>query len=68
MLTSVEMKWRFPTPGHQRVLKLRVDAQQIFVNGEYSGGASGFWDYTIFVNPYMVVRPGRALHQAHLGE
>ncbi len=57
MLASVEIKWHFPIPRHQRVLKLRGDAQQIFVNGEFSGGSSGFWDYTIYVNPYMVVRP-----------
>ena len=57
MMTSVEIKRSFAKPGHQRVLKLRGDAQQIFVNGEFSGGASGFWDYTMYVNPYMVVRP-----------
>src|SRR6056297_1497191 len=57
MQTAVERLWRFPKPGHQRVLKLRGDAQQIFVNGEFSGGSSGFWDYTMYVNPYMVVRP-----------
>src|SRR6056297_1966961 len=57
MMTSVEIKRSFATPGHQRVLKLRGDAQQIFVNGEFSGGFSGFWDYTVYVNPYMVVRP-----------
>jgi len=57
MLPTVERKWCFPTPGHQRVLKLRGDAQQIFVNGEFSGNTSGFWDYTIYMNPYMVLRP-----------
>jgi len=57
MMTSVEIKRSFAKPGHQRVLKLRGDAQQIFVNGEFSGGSSGFWDYTMYVNPYMVVRP-----------
>jgi len=57
MMTSVEIKRSFAKLGHQRVLKLRGDAQQIFVNGEFSGGASGFWDYTVYVIPYMVVRP-----------
>ena len=57
MLTLVESNWGFLKPVHQRVLKLRGDAQQIFVNGEFSGSSSGFWDYTIYVNPYMVVRP-----------
>ncbi len=42
----------------ERVLKGQGNGQQVFVNGELVPGNGGIGNYTIYVNPYVVVRSG----------
>jgi RHS repeat-associated protein len=41
-----------------RVLKGRSTGQRIFVNGEWKAGSGQMGNYTIYVNPYLVLKSG----------
>jgi RHS repeat-associated protein len=42
----------------ERVIKGKSTGQRIFVNGEWKAGSGGMGNYTVYVNPYLVLRSG----------
>jgi RHS repeat-associated protein len=42
----------------ERVLKGKSTGQRIFVNGEWKAGSGGMGNYTVYVNPYLVLTSG----------
>jgi RHS repeat-associated protein len=42
----------------ERVLKGQSTGQRIFVNGEWKAGSGQMGNYTVYVNPYLVLRSG----------
>lgn len=44
--------------GGERVLKGKSSGQRIFVNGNWKGGSGGMGNYTVYVNPYIVLQSG----------
>ena len=43
----------------ERVLKGKSSGQRIFVNGEWKAGSGQMGNYTVYVNPYIVLQSGR---------
>src|SRR5260221_14730587 len=41
-----------------RVLKGKGSGQTVYVNGDISGSSGGVGNFTVYVNPYLVVRSG----------
>ncbi len=46
--------------GGERVLKSNGGGQTVAVNGKKAGGTGSIGNYTIYVNPYLVIRNGKA--------
>ena len=44
--------------AEERVIKGKSTGQRIFINGEWKAGSGGMGNYTIYVNPYLVLRSG----------
>ncbi|MBT1697424.1 hypothetical protein KK083_11090 [Fulvivirgaceae bacterium PWU4] len=42
----------------ERVLKGKSTGQRVFVNGEWKAGSGQMGNYTVYVNPYLVLRSG----------
>jgi hypothetical protein len=42
----------------ERVLKGKSTGQRIFVNGEWKAGSGQMGNYTVYVNPYLVLKSG----------
>jgi RHS repeat-associated protein len=42
----------------ERVIKGKSTGQRIFVNGEWKAGSGGMGNYTVYVNPYLVLKSG----------
>jgi RHS repeat-associated protein len=42
----------------ERVLKGQSTGQRVFVNGEWKAGSGQMGNYTVYVNPYIVLRSG----------
>jgi RHS repeat-associated protein len=42
----------------ERVLKGQSAGQRIFINGEWKSGSGNLGNYTVYVNPYIVLRSG----------
>lgn len=42
----------------ERVLKGKSTGQRVFVNGEWKAGSGGMGNYTVYVNPYLVLKSG----------
>src|SRR5690606_32998404 len=42
----------------ERVIKGKSMGQRVFVNGEWKAGSGGMGNYTVYVNPYLVLRSG----------
>ncbi|HTH56188.1 MAG TPA: SpvB/TcaC N-terminal domain-containing protein [Cyclobacteriaceae bacterium] len=42
----------------ERVLKGKSSGQRIFINGNLKGGSGGMGNYTVYVNPYIVLNSG----------
>ncbi len=42
----------------ERVLKGQSSWQTIFVNGNWKGGSGQMGNYTVYVNPYIVLKSG----------
>jgi RHS repeat-associated protein len=43
----------------ERVLKGQGSGQSVFVNGELKAGSGGVGNFTVYVNPYLVVQSGQ---------
>jgi YD repeat-containing protein len=42
----------------ERVLKGKSNGQAAYVNGEWTGGSGSMGSYTVYVNPYLVLKSG----------
>lgn len=42
----------------ERVLKGHSSGQSIFINAAQKGGSGGMGNYTVYVNPYLVLKSG----------
>ena len=42
----------------ERVLKGRSSGQSVYVNNEHKGGSGNMGNYTVYVNPYIVLKSG----------
>jgi RHS repeat-associated protein len=42
----------------ERVLKVQSTGQRVFVNGQWKAGSGQMGNYTVYVNPYIVLRSG----------
>ena len=45
--------------GGERVLKSNGGGQKVAINGKKAGGSGSVGNYTIYVNPYLVIRNGK---------
>jgi RHS repeat-associated protein len=50
-----------------RVLKAQGSGQSVFVNGDINGSSGGVGNFTVYVNPYLVVKSGEYTNHYFVG-
>ncbi|GGB25045.1 SpvB/TcaC N-terminal domain-containing protein [Puia dinghuensis] len=51
----------------ERILKGKGDGQAVYVNGALSGSSGGIGNFTVYVNPYVVVKSGEYSNHYFIG-
>jgi RHS repeat-associated protein len=53
--------------GGERVLKAQGSGQSVFVNGNINSNSGGVGNFTVYVNPYLVVKSGEYTNHYFIG-